>query len=97
MLEKRKYPRTKISFPIEYTCLNKQQYFYTVGKNLNNHGIKIILDRSIAKGQKLLLTVNFINKLLTIPAEIRWCNKDKKYYYLAGLKFLNKIEEDILS
>lgn len=89
MEERRKYPRTEISFPLECRMLPDPAYFYTVSKNLSLVGIKIISDQFIPKNNVVKLQVNFIDAVVDLKARVAWCSKQRAgERYTAGLEFI---------
>ncbi len=93
MEEKRKYPRTEISFPLECKILPDAGYFYTVSKNLSLAGIKIISDQFIPKDSIVRLHVNFIDTVIDVKARVSWCSKQRvSDRYAVGLEFVEKTD-----
>jgi len=93
MEERRKYPRTEISFPLECKMLPDAGYFYTVSKNLSLAGIKIISDQFIPKDSIVRLHVNFIDMVIDIKARVTWCSKQRTSdRYTVGLEFVEKTD-----
>jgi c-di-GMP-binding flagellar brake protein YcgR len=89
MIERRKEPRVKVSFPVECSFLPERNYFYTVSKDLSMGGVKILVNDFIAKGNLLKLNINLINKVIDLKAKVVWCNKERMSdRYSAGLQFV---------
>jgi len=88
MIEKRKHPRTNVSFPVECSLLPQRRYFYTVSKDLSLGGVKILSDSFLPKDDPFKLTINLIDKALDIKAKVAWCNRERRDdRYLVGLEF----------
>jgi len=88
MEDKRKEPRTAISFPVACDFLPQRNYFYTVCKDLSNGGIKLITNNFIPRGNLLKINLNLIDKVIDLKAKVMWCNKQRyadRYY--TGLEF----------
>lgn len=93
MEERRKYPRSEISFPLECKILPDNGYFYTVSKNLSLAGLKIISDQFIPKNSIVRLHVNLIDTVVDIKARVAWCSKQRACErYAAGLEFIEKTD-----
>jgi|TARA_B100000315_G_C14410802_1_gene510885 c-di-GMP-binding flagellar brake protein YcgR len=89
MMERRKTPRTSVSFPVECNILPERSYFYTVTKDLSVGGVRIISNKFISKDNVLKLNINFIDKVISMKAKVSWCNENRASdRYLAGLEFL---------
>ena len=94
-MERRRYERVNISFPIEYEPLYERGYFYTVSKDLSLGGIRILTDKFIPKGNLMKININLINRVIRLKAKVCWCNKERiAERYSAGLEFLEVNEED---
>jgi len=88
MEDKRKEPRTPISFPVACDFLPQQSYFYTVCKDLSSCGIRLITNDFIPRGRLLKINLNLIDKVIDLKAKVMWCNKQRysdRYY--TGLEF----------
>jgi len=99
MEDKRKEPRTSISFPVACDFLPQRSYFYTVCKDLSNGGIRLITNSFIPRGHLLKINLNLIDKVIDLKAKVMWCNKQRyadRYY--TGLKFtdINNINKTYL-
>ena len=89
MVERRKYPRTDTSFPVECDVLQAKNYFYTVSKDLSLGGVKIISNKFLPKDSPLKVNINLINKVLSVKAKVAWCNNARvSERYIAGLEFV---------
>lgn len=98
MEERRRYPRTEISFPLECKILPDCGYFYTVSKNLSLLGIKIISDQFLSKNNIVKLHVDFIDNVVNIKARVAWCSKQRACErYAAGLEFIEKTDSQKLN
>jgi c-di-GMP-binding flagellar brake protein YcgR len=95
MEERRKYPRIKVSFPVECKVLSQRIYFYTVSKDLSLGGVKILSDEFIPKDNVIRLRVNLIDEMLHLKARVAWCNRKRiSERYLMGLEFVELNEEN---
>jgi c-di-GMP-binding flagellar brake protein YcgR len=95
MVERRKYPRIDVSFPVECDILHAKNYFYTVNRDLSPGGIRIISDRFLPKESSLKVNINLIYKALSITAKVAWCNKTRlSERYMAGLEFVRISKDD---
>tara|TARA_B100000315_G_C14475077_1_gene540232 strand:+ start:364 stop:693 length:330 start_codon:yes stop_codon:yes gene_type:complete len=89
MAEKRKHPRTNISFPVECSVLPQRKYFYTVSRDLSLGGVKILSNIFLPKNDSFKLTINLIDKTLDVKAKVAWCNSERMMdRYSAGLEFV---------
>jgi len=87
--EKRKSPRTDISFPVECDLIPDNSYFCTVSKDLSGSGAKIIVENFIPKGNIIKIHLNIIDRVVEIKARVAWCNKERvSDRYTAGVEFL---------
>ena len=87
--EKRKFPRTSISFPVECDLAPKKSYFYTVSKDLSAGGLKIITDTFLAKGSTIKVKLNLVNQLVPAKARVVWCAKERfGDRYAVGLELM---------
>ncbi len=87
--ERRKFPRIRVSFPVECKLLPAQDYFYTVSKDLSLCGAKIVSNEFIAKNEVVKLSLNLINKILDVKARIVWCSRERAAdRYSAGVEFV---------
>jgi c-di-GMP-binding flagellar brake protein YcgR len=87
--ERRKYPRSGISFPVECKLPASNTYFYTVSKDISAGGIKIISNRFFSKDNLLKVSINFIDTVIELRAKIVWCNKTRApETFHAGLQFI---------
>ncbi|MBU2102279.1 MAG: PilZ domain-containing protein [Candidatus Omnitrophica bacterium] len=88
-LERRKYPRVPISFPVECNVLSTAKYFYTVSKDLSTTGIKILSDHFFSKDKLFKVSINFVDKVMQLKARVAWCAQSRSPdTYLAGLEFV---------
>jgi c-di-GMP-binding flagellar brake protein YcgR len=88
-MEKRRYPRVNVSFPVECNFLAKKNYFYTVSKDLSVGGVRILTNDFLPRGDFLKLHINLINKIIGLKAKVVWCNKERiSERYSAGLQFV---------
>ncbi len=95
MIEKRKHPRIRISFPVECKVLPSKDYFYTVSKDLSTGGAKILSSDFLVKDDSLKLNINLIDKVLSVKAKVSWCTKeDSSRRYETGLEFVELTEPD---
>jgi c-di-GMP-binding flagellar brake protein YcgR len=95
MLERRKYPRVEISFPVECDLIQEKSYFYTVSRDLSVAGLKIITNRFLPKNDILKVNINLIDKVLDIHARVAWCVQTRSpESYWAGLEFIDTNERD---
>ena len=91
MQDRRKYPRVDISFPVECDTLPRGSYFYTVSKDLSLGGVKIITNKFLPKNEPLKVTINLIEKIVSLKARVVWCNEARASdTYLAGLEFIGE-------
>lgn len=89
MLERRKNSRLDISFPVACNMLSKNHYFYTVSKNLCVGGLGIICSEFISVNSPLKISVNIIDRVITLKAKVIWCNRRRiSDRYSVGLEFL---------
>jgi c-di-GMP-binding flagellar brake protein YcgR len=95
MDERRKHQRVEISFPLECSLLPTNKYFYTVSKDLSVGGIKIIVDRFLARNNTMKVGINLVDKLVNAKARVAWCNQQGNTdRYLAGLVFVEINKDD---
>ncbi|MBN2482585.1 MAG: PilZ domain-containing protein [Candidatus Omnitrophica bacterium] len=87
--ERRQENRIGISFPVECTLLpDRKKVFYTVSRDLSMGGVRILTEDFVSPGQDIKLSINLINALAEVKAQVAWCNKrsySEQYY--VGLKF----------
>jgi c-di-GMP-binding flagellar brake protein YcgR len=99
MVNKRREPRLGVSLPVRCKILPKEDYFYTVSRDLSNHGAKIISDNFLSNNDMVKMSLNLINKRVDLKASVRWCNKQPvAQRYNAGLHFIEmgtKEEQDL--
>ncbi|MCM8819313.1 MAG: PilZ domain-containing protein [Candidatus Omnitrophica bacterium] len=87
-IERRKYPRLNVSFPIECSDPAQKNYFYTVSKDISLGGVKIIYDKFLPKQTNLKLNINLIDNVVTAISRVCWCNKMRiSDRYMIGLEF----------
>ena len=99
MDNKRKEPRTLVSFPVACGLLPQRNYFYTVCKDLSSGGIRLISDDFMPRGNFLRINLNLIDRVIDLRAKVVWCNKQRyadRYY--VGLEFteVNKTNKTYL-
>ena len=95
MEERRKEPRSVISFPVACDFLPRRSYFYTVCKDLSYGGIRIITNNFIPRGHLLKINLNLIDKIIDVKAKVMWCNKERfADRYHAGLRFIEVEDTD---
>jgi len=89
MKERRKFPRIKVSFPIECTSVPEKNYFYTVSKDLSLSGTKILANNFVPKGDLVKLSINLIDKIVNVKAKAVWCSRERaSERHSVGLAFL---------
>jgi len=95
-VEKRKYSRVKVSFPVECIVLpERKSFFYTVSKDLNLGGVRIVSEKFLPKDQEVKVNINLIDEMALIKAKVVWCSKERySERYYAGLRFLEINEQD---
>jgi c-di-GMP-binding flagellar brake protein YcgR len=94
-MERRRYPRVNVSFPVECEILHQKDYFYTVSKDLSMGGIRILSDKFLPKGNLVKININLINHIVGLKAKVAWCNKERiTERYSVGLEFLETNEGD---
>ena len=93
--ERRRDQRVDIAFPLECSKLSEKKYFYTVGKDLSTNGVKIISEEFLPKDNRLMVTINLVDRVLNLQAKVAWCNKLRiAERYHAGLEFLDVDKEN---
>lgn len=91
MQDRRKYPRVDISFPVECDTLPRGNYFYTVSKDLSLGGVKIISNKFFPRNEPLKITINLIEKVVSLKARVAWCNETRAVdTYFVGLEFIGE-------
>ncbi len=91
MQDRRKYPRVDISFPVECDILPRGGYFYTVSKDLSLGGLKIISNKFLPRNDAFKITINLIEKVVSLKARVAWCNETRASdTYYAGLEFIGE-------
>lgn len=89
MIERRRYRRIDVSFPVECSMLSENKYFYTVSKDISAGGTQIISNKFIPRNSLVKLTINFIDSLFTVKAKAAWCNKQRiSDRYTTGFEFI---------
>ncbi len=89
MTNLRRHKRVGISFPVECKSLPSQGYFYTVSKDISLGGIRILSSEFLNKEDSLKVHINLINRVLSLKAEVVWCNRERvSERYLTGLRFM---------
>ncbi len=87
-MEKRKYKRVKISFPVRCEGLESKRLFYTVFKDISKGGIKLILEEFLAVDKLIRFEINLINTLIRGKGRVVWCNHQPySERYWAGIEF----------
>lgn len=88
-MERRRSPRLGMSFQVACNMLSKNHYFYTVSKNLCLGGLRIICNEFISVNSPLKISVNLIDRVITLKARVAWCNRRRiSDRYSVGLEFL---------
>ena len=89
MEDRRRSSRIGVSFPVECRFLPRRDYFYTVSKNLSLHGVKIISDNFLPKGDSSKVSINLVNRIVEMKAKVVWCSKERlSERFSAGLEFV---------
>jgi len=90
MENRRKEPRIPVSFPVACKDLPaRKEYFYTVCRDLSTHGIRVITNKFIKRGDFIKVNVNLIDRVVDLKAKVMWCNKERYAdRYSAGLLFV---------
>lgn len=95
MEERRQHQRVDISFPLEYSLLSSSKYFYTVSKDLSMGGLRIIVDKFLAKNNMVKVGINLIDRLVNVKARVAWCNQQGNTdRFMAGLEFVEINKDD---
>ena len=96
MVNRRKNPRTCVSFPVECKLLPEQRYFYTVSKDVSLSGLKIITNKFMPRDQIFKLNINLVDSIVSLKAKVRWCNKKRvSDRYSTGLEFVESTERQV--
>lgn len=89
MEEKRKYPRYKLSFPIECKRPGFSQYFYTVTKDLSLGGARIVTNDFFPKDGIFKVSLNMVKQIFNFKAKVSWCNQERfSDRYSLGCEFI---------
>lgn len=93
--ERRKYPRAKVSFPVECSAMLGPHFFYSVSRDLSLAGVQVLTNDFLPKKEALKVNINLINAAVTLKARVVWCNQDRTSSdrYAVGLEFVEVNEE----
>ena len=98
-LERRKYPRVNIYYPISYACLDKNhdvlEQNMAVALNISQNGILIETSNIVLSKWMELISVDFNENIIELKGKIAFCKKVQSGKYRTGISFQGSHEQNV--
>lgn len=88
-IEKRRFPRIGLKFPVSYKVRGTSEFDQTVANDISCNGLSFIEDKFVAPETRLMFEIKILDKVLHPIGRIAWANQlPHSSRYSMGVEFL---------